>query len=228
MVNSWLPMVILTIYVGFLITLAQLKFSSLWHGLKFFFWIVWFSSLFQLFYVHTGHVVWHWGVINITKYGVIEAVIIWLRLSLILVISVLFTATTSPSEIANGISALLRPLRYIKVPVNSLSLLLMVTLRFIPMLGHEFQTIREAQISRGMNFKTGSILVRLKKFTNLLQPLLFNSFRQAQILSEAMISRGYQLGAKRSRYVHGHWHRQDTISWLISILVIIVCLIFRR
>lgn len=70
--------------------------------------------------------------------------------------STLLTLTTSPLEISDVMESLLKPLKYLKVPVYEISLMLSIALRFVPTLMDETAKIRNAQRSRGVNFGEGS------------------------------------------------------------------------
>ena len=78
-------------------------------------------------------------------------------LALALVLSV--ASTTTPTQLADGFSVLLLPLRLIRVDVDGLSIVLSIALRAIPLTLEELDKIRAAQRARGFNFESGSIVI---------------------------------------------------------------------
>ncbi len=77
------------------------------------------------------------GWLTITLEGIINAILIILRFVMIVMMSTILTLTTTPLEIADGIEALLKPLKRFKVPVQEIALILSIALRFVPTLMQE-------------------------------------------------------------------------------------------
>lgn len=123
-----------------------------------------------------------------------------LRVILMISITSLLTFSTSSMEINNGISSVLSPLKLIHIPVGIFSMMLSLTLRFIPTLLAETNKIMKAQSSRGVDFNEGGLRSKIKQIISLLVPMFVVSFKRADELSNAMIARGYDLNAPRSRY----------------------------
>lgn len=132
--------------------------------------------------------------------GVNRGGFIVLRVILMISITSLLTFTTSSMEINNGISSVLSPLKLLHIPVGIFSMMLSLTLRFIPTLLGETKKIMNAQSSRGVDFNEGGIRDKVKQIISLLVPMFVISFKRAEELSNAMVARGYDLNAPRSRY----------------------------
>ena len=103
-------------------------------------------------------------------------------LALALVLSV--ASTTTPTQLADGFSVLLMPLRLIRVDVDGLSIALSIALRAIPLTLEELDRIRAAQRARGFNFESGSIVERIKKWFTLLVPLTVSLFQRADQMAQ--------------------------------------------
>jgi len=71
-----------------------------------------------------------------------------------------------------------------------------IALRFVPTFLEEIDRIKEAQMARGANFKTGPVIRRAKSAVSLLVPLVLCSFRRADELATAMEARGYRRGSR--------------------------------
>lgn len=69
-----------------------------------------------------------------------------------------------------------------------------IALRFIPTLIEEADRIMKAQMARGADMETGSIIRRAKNMIPILIPLFVSSFRRADELAMAMESRCYHGG----------------------------------
>jgi energy-coupling factor transporter transmembrane protein EcfT len=122
-------------------------------------------------------------------------IVSWRFLNLILA-AALLTQTSSPSELAQGIEWLLSPLRILRVPYQDIGLMICLALRFVPTLLEEYERIKEAQVSRGLDLRTGSLGVRLRKLSGMIIPLGLSVFRRADELTAAIEGRGYAHGRR--------------------------------
>jgi energy-coupling factor transport system permease protein len=122
-----------------------------------------------------------------------------LRLLLLVITTLLITLTTSPVAFADGIEYLLSPLRRVGVPGHEIAMMMTIALRFIPTLMEESDKIRKAQMARGADFESGSILRRARNMVPLLVPLFISAFRRADDLAVAMEARCYRGGDKRTK-----------------------------
>ena len=91
--------------------------------------------------------------IKIYEEGLIEASLITLRIICFLFLSSLLTLTTKPTEINCGLDSLLKPLRNLGINTGAFSMMISVTLRFIPTLILEADKVLKSQASRGADFK---------------------------------------------------------------------------
>ena len=108
----------------------------------------------------------------------------------------LITLTSSPSELADSLAKIMKPLKKIKLPVDDIALILFIAIRFIPVLYEEFKTIKNAQILRGANFG-GSLFNRIKKSSSIIIPVFVATAGRADEIAQAIENRGY--GKNRSR-----------------------------
>jgi len=104
--------------------------------------------------------------------------------------------TTSPTELVSGIEKLLRPLKALRIPSHDIAIMISIALRFVPTFLEEIDRIKEAQMARGANFKTGPVIRRVKSAVSLLVPLVLCSLRRADELATAMEARGYRRGSR--------------------------------
>ncbi len=117
---------------------------------------------------------------------------------LFLFVSVL-SLTTSPLDLCHGLEYLLHPLKKIRIPTREIILIIHLSLRFIPTLFQELEKTIRAQAARGIDFKKGNILYRIRRLIPIMVLLFKNSCQRADELALALESRGYQLGKNRTK-----------------------------
>lgn len=198
-------------------------------GIRPLLWLIVFTVVLQLLFSPAGgHVYFHWAFVNITQFGLINSGYIFIRLLLIIMMSTLLTLSTQPLDIATGLASLMKPLRWIRVPVDTLAMMLSIALRFVPTLMDEANKIMNAQRARGVDFGEGGLLKQAKSLIPLMVPLFMSAFNRAEDLSIAMEARGYQDSEHRSQYRILTWQRRDTITWIIFVVVLAAILATRR
>lgn len=136
-----------------------------------------------------------WG-FSISATALELAVVYSSRIVIFVLATFIISLTTSPLGISEGIVSLIKPLRWLKVPVYDLGMILFIALRFIPVLTGEFEIIRKAQFIRGISL-SGNLFSRIKKSIALILPVFFSAMRRADELSVAIETRGYKSGQPR-------------------------------
>ena len=183
------------LFVGVgVIALSKIPVKTVIKGLKPIFLIVIITSVLQIAYVKTGIILVDFWKIQITSGGVLTAIFMALRISLLIVMSTMLTYTTSPTSLTNGLDRVFAPFKKIGLDFHTVTMIMTIALRFIPTLIEEVDKIMSAQKSRGANFEQGSLMKRAKALIPLFIPLLFNSIRRAYELANAMTCRCYNGG----------------------------------
>lgn len=183
------------LFVGVgVIALSKIPVKTVVKGLKPIFLIVIITSVLQIAYVKTGITLVDFWKIQITSGGVLTAIFMALRISLLIVMSTMLTYTTSPTSLTNGLDRIFAPFKKIGLDFHTVTMIMTIALRFIPTLIEEVDKIMSAQKSRGANFEQGSLMKRAKALIPLFIPLLFNSIRRAYELANAMTCRCYNGG----------------------------------
>lgn len=221
--NNPITNLLLFVVTGIFISLSGVPLSFFIKGLRSMFFLIAFTTIFQLFFISGGQVLWEIGFIKITSHGIEQAGIIFCRFVLIIFYSTLLTLTTMPLSLATAVESLLSPLKRFKVPVHEIGLMLSMSLRFVPTLMDDTIRIMNAQKARGVDFGEGSIVQKVKAMIPILIPLFATSLKRADSLATAMEARGYQGGVGRSQYRQLSWMRKDSIALiLISLLGILL------
>lgn len=135
---------------------------------------------------------------NIYVNGLMNGAFFVTRIITIVTLSTLLTLTTSTIDLNTGLERVLKPFKFIGLPVAEISLMISLTLRFVPTLLIETNKILNAQASRGVDFTEGSFIQKIKQVITLLIPMFVVSFKRADDLACAMESRGYVIGNERS------------------------------
>lgn len=225
--NNWITYAIISAFALITILATKLKLKVFWDGVKPLIWLILFTSVLQLYFTTGGTVYWNWWIFTISSFGITNAIYIFIRFTLIILISTVMTLTTMPLEIADAIEWLLTPLKLIKVPVDKIALVMSIALRFVPTLFDETIKIMNAQRSRGADFNDGGLIKRAKAIAPLLVPLFISSLETAVDLSTAMESRGYRGSEGRTRYRVLKWSKYDLINLAFFIILVILLVVFR-
>jgi len=180
------------VFVLLTVKLASLSILYLLKSVRLFFWLFAFTAIFHLFYT-PGDSLYpfpFWG-LNITRQGLLYGVLVFLRLFLVIVAANLFTLTTSPHKLTASIEKILYPLKILGLKTEGIPLMISLVIRFIPILKIETEKIVNAHKVKGVDFSSGSPLMKIRNVTNILGPLLMSIFRRSDDLAVAMMSRGY-------------------------------------
>jgi len=102
--------------------------------------------------------------------------------------------------------------------------LVMLSLRFIPLLKDRFIEINDVQRVRGMNVSEGNIKLRTRNGMYMIQTLLTWSLEEAIQTADSMKARGYGSG-KKTTYLLYKMKRQDWLSLFILLFLFVICLV---
>ena len=211
----------------FLIGVSGVRFSILIKSVKPLIFVLVFTALINLFFtVGEGEPLVDWRFITIYKSGIINAVLMLLRLlSLVLGTSVLISFTTSPLELTDAIESLLSPLKKIKVPVHEFAMMMSIALRFIPTLIEETNKIISAQKARCADFESGNLIKRIRALIPILIPLFVSAVRRAEELADAMECRCYNGGEGRTK-LNVMRARAGDYAFLAAVTLVTVAVFF--
>ena len=168
-------------------------------SLKPFAWLIAFVLVFDTLFVNSGDVIWCAGPATITAGGVSCAIENVLRFVCVLLGTSALMTTTSPTQLTDGFSLMLRPLDRFGVRTASAGLAMSMTLRFIPTLTKEFNKVCVAQMSRGADFANGGVLQRGLALVSALVPMFAGALRRSESLAYAVEARAFgAVGASRT------------------------------
>lgn len=217
------------VIIGFtfiVIFISKVPLKFIIKGLKPILWIILFTAVLNLF-LTPGNIIYTLGPLKITSEGIYRAVFMVLRLTFLIIGTSILTLTTSPIVLTDGIEKLLSPFKRIGLPAHEIAMMMTIALRFIPTLIEETDKIMKAQMARGADFYTGSILKRAKSLIPILVPLFVSSFRRAEDLATAMESRCYRGGEGRTRLKKLYISKNDILASFLMIVLFVASIFIR-
>ena len=137
-----------------------------------------------------------------------------IRLVLMISLTMILTSTTKPMDLTYAFEWYMTPLKPLHFPVHEIAMTLSIALRFIPTLLDETERIMKAQASRGVDFNHGGLFKRFGAVIALIIPLFVSALERSEELANAMIVRGYDPKAKRTRYRLLRFSWRDIIAFL--------------
>ncbi|CCO07829.1 energy-coupling factor transporter transmembrane component T family protein [Desulforamulus hydrothermalis] len=197
-----------------------------WQGLRPL-WIILLIGLVIQGLTVPGAKLWQWGFISVSREGLSLGLLLFYRLSLIIISTMLLTMTTTPLNLTSALEKLLQPFKKAGVPAHELALMMTIALRFIPTLLDEATLILKAQQARGGSLKRGSLTQRLQALVAFLVPLLAGSLRRADELATAMEARCYRGDIQRTRLKQLRYRPAD-IAALAGLFVLTVAVAAAR
>jgi len=201
-----------TLMVLALVLLSGVPLKVFYRGLRLFLFLFLFTAVLHLFFT-PGTPVLKVTVpftLTITREGLARGGLISWRLLTVIALSSLLTFTTSPLSITRGLESLLSPLSRVRFPVQDFSLMMMMAIRFIPVLTEETDRVWKAQRSRGADLGRGGLRARSATLLSIVLPVFTGLFRRADELAVALEARGYVPGRRRSAMHPLKWKGSDT------------------
>lgn len=186
-----------------------------WWGLARFSWMLVIGAGLNAFLHGGGLPIFVFGYeLPLTHEGVTTG--LWFSTELVqaITLSMTLTFTTTPRDLTRGCERLARPLERFHVPVGEIAVVLLLAMRFVPLLQMELRTIVDAQKSRGIDFSHGGLVARSRSLVAVLVPALLGTLRRSDLLAEAMTSRGFRPAAPRSDYRPLQFGRNDGIAFV--------------
>lgn len=219
-------------FLGFVlvscILISKLSFKFIAKAMKPMMFMLIFLFILNLLVIRTGDVLVDIYGFKLYSHAFIQTLFIVLRLMMMVMVTTLLTATTSPLDLTLGIEDLLSPFRRLGVPAHEIAMMISIVLRFIPTLIEDTQRIMNAQASRGVDFQDGSIKEKLGAIISMIIPLFISSFMRAEDLADAMEARGYYPGKERTRYKQLKIRQSDVLFLIAAFVVLVLVLTIGR
>ena len=219
--NMWSTALIMSgVYIIILLALMLISRVSLWSLIKSLggLWMLVIFLMIIYIFVPTNNpkldVAFRIGSLEVHWDAFCQAGYIVMRLILMISLTMILTSTTKPMDMTYAFEWYMTPLKPIHFPVHEIAMTLSIALRFIPTLLDETERIMKAQASRGVDFNHGGIFKRFGAIIALIIPLFVSALERSEELANAMIVRGYDPKAKRTRYRLLRFSWRDIIAFL--------------
>jgi energy-coupling factor transport system permease protein len=181
--------------------------------------LIFFSAVLWPFFVPGPTRWWAWGPFQVSRESVFYGLAMGLRLATFVGIGLIFLSTTRNEELTNGLIRMGVP-----YPV---AFALSTALRLVPTFAGAGATIIQAQVSRGLDLESGSILRRLGKFIPQAVPLFIYAIHHTNALAMALESKGFDPKAKRTFYYEPKMKGMD--YWVLGFFILLlIALLFLR
>ena len=102
--------------------------------------------------------------------------------------------------------------------------MIMLVIRFIPVLRDELVKVMRSQQARGIVFSEGSLAIRAKKLVSVIGPVFSRIFDRSDTLVLAMTSRAYGSNVEKGSSVRKTFKGRDAFAF--SLAIIFVCTLF--
>ena len=159
---------------------------------------------------------WRWGFLSVSVEGLRFAALLGLRVLLLYHATTMLMLTTSLVDLTNGLELLFGPLQRLRVPVNELVLVGVISVKFVPIFISEVERLSRAYTARGVPFDEGGPITRARRLGRLLVPVFVGGFRRADLLTMAMDVRCYRGGRGRTKLRRP---RATGTDWIVLLLV---------
>ncbi|BBM41054.1 cobalt transporter [Leptotrichia shahii] len=154
----------------------------------------------------------------ITKEQLFYEFNIFIKYFSVIPVALLFIITTNPSEFASSLNRIGVPYKF--------SYAVSIALRYIPTVQEDFITISKAQQAKGIDIsKNVKLITRIKNISYTLMPLIFSSIEKIDIISNAMILRGFGKGKKRTWYQARKMKMPDVIAIFVTAIFVIASIV---
>lgn len=153
---------------------------DVWRIIKMLRWLLVFTLLVHLFFT-PGRTLF--GTSWLSYDGLLRGLLINSQLLMAVLFSLLLAWTTRPEALASGLTTLLAPLQWLKVPVKEAGGMLLLVLHFFPLIQNEVAILKS---ERGV--RTGGVVSGFKGWLNNIEPLLNQLFDRADQLAKDIVS----------------------------------------
>ncbi|MDQ5983434.1 MAG: Energy-coupling factor transporter transmembrane protein EcfT [Eubacteriales bacterium SKADARSKE-1] len=196
--SNYFSLTITLCSVLFVIFLSKIPIKMYLKSMKMILFIILFTAIIN-FFSGNGEPIFQWGIFKITVDGINNSIFVSLRLTIIVLTSSILTFVTSPTDMADAIEHLMKPLSAFKINVHDIAMMMTIALRFVPTLLEEADKTMSAQKARGSDLESKNITKKAKALIPIFVPLFVSAFRRAYDLATAMECRCYKGGEGRTR-----------------------------
>ena len=222
--RGWAGLALGAVVAFAVVAVSQVPWRLAARGLVPIVWLLVFTLVANALAGGSGPTLAHIGPLGISRDGLVRGAFFAVRITLLVLGTSVVTLTTSPVALTDALSQLMRPLKFVGVPVEDVATMFSIALRFIPTTAEEAEKIIVAQTARGAQFDEGGLVRRARAWVPVLVPLFVNLFRRADDLAIAMESRCYT-GVGRTRLHVQRMCASDWVALLVGVTAMVAAAI---
>ncbi len=178
------------------------------------------SALLSTFFIPAGKAQVQIGGLHLSRDRVELGVRYFFQFGTLIYGAQVLTLTTAPLAIATALQRLCTPLRYLRVPVDELAMLITLALTFLPLIREQVRTVIDAQLARGVDLRHGPLETRMRGVLSLFNPIVSANLRRAGDLAIAMEARGYRVGMTRTHLREQRFALADYALLLLTVALL--------
>ena len=95
-----------------------------------------------------------------------------------------------------------------------------MAVRYVPTIATETETIRDAQMSRGLELERGNVIQKVRNYIPILIPIIVSSIRRALQVAESLESRAFGSTATRTSLYDLRLRKRDYVMMLLTTLAL--------
>ena len=171
----------------------------------------WFKSLQGLAYL-AGFIL----IINSFFISFSFAISTVLRLMALMTAFSLFFLTVHPDDFALALIKMRVPYEF--------AFAFSMAVRYVPTIATETETIRDAQMSRGLELERGNVFQRVRNYIPILIPIIVSSIRRALQVAESLESRAFGSTATRTSLHDLKLRKRDYTMMFLTTLALLLAL----
>ncbi len=212
-----LLLAILLFYLIVVIKMAKMSLFYVFYRLRFLVWFFVFGAFFYTFFT-PGRIFFSLPGFHLflTWEGLHKGLVIFMQLSLMATASFIVFQTTSTVKLVKSLQSIFYPFFRLGVKVPDITLMLMITLQFIPILLAEGKKIIHIQMIRLGPPKGKGWIKYVKNVVPLVIPLFHMLIRRVHTLALAIELRGYTGETGRQQFYLPRIHKGDMIAFLVT------------
>lgn len=137
-----------------------------------------------------------------------------LRLVVLMTAFSLFFLTVHPDDFALALIKMRVPYEF--------AFAFSMAVRYVPTIASETETIRDAQMSRGLELERGNIIQKVRNYIPILIPIIVSSIRRALQVAESLESRAFGSTAVRTSLYDVNLRKRDYAMILLSAAILFI------
>jgi energy-coupling factor transport system permease protein len=217
--RSWMAMAVLAVFSIVVMASTRIPLKYFLKAAKPLRYLMLFIFIVQLISMKEGEIWLSIGSWTLYEGGLRLGAFSVIRMFFLITFTALLTFTTTPGKLNQGLEGILSPFKRFGLSPDRITLMISISLRFIPTILDESQIIMKAQASRGADLKELPLKEKGRMLVSLLVPVIASAFRRAQDLVYSMEARGFHMDAPRSRYHRLRWGGTDTLFIVMFVVI---------